>query len=71
MSGIVIVDIDNDYCDELIYSYQIIKEEDESYSVYLSRNVLRGRYIEKNIESFGQAFNVLYDAMEENEGALA
>lgn len=71
MSGIVIVDIDNDYCDELIYSYQIIKEEDETYSIYQSRDVLRGRYIEKNIESFSQAFDSLYAAMEENEGALA
>jgi hypothetical protein len=70
MCGIVIVDVNNDYCDELLYSYQIIKEENDTYSVYVSRDILRGYYAGKNIESFGEAFRLLGETMEENEGIL-
>jgi len=66
--SIVIVDIDNQYCDELLYSYQLCKEEDGSYSVYVSRDILRGFHAGKDIDTFEEAFNLLNDTIKEHEG---
>jgi hypothetical protein len=37
----------------------------------LVNNPKRTKYISKDIDSFGEAFDALYEAMVENEGALA
>lgn len=71
MSGIVIVDVDNEYCDELMYSYQIIKEQDETYTVYVSYDILRGKYLRKKVESLKEAWNILDEEMKNEEFCYA
>ena len=65
--SIVIVDIDNQYEDSLCDSYQLIKEDDETYSVYIAHSILRGRWVARKIESFDEAFILLVDTVKENE----
>lgn len=66
--SIVIVDVDNEYCDELMYSYQLSKDDDGTYSVYVSRDIMRGYHACKGIESFAEAFKELQEAISHNEG---
>jgi hypothetical protein len=67
----VVIDVDNQYCDDLMYSYQLILEDDSTYSVYVSRDVLRGSYEARGVESFSNAFQELVGAMKQHEGELA
>lgn len=64
----VIVDIDNEYCDELIYSYQLVREDDDTFSVYVARDILRGYHVARNIDNFFDAYRILHDEMLINEG---
>ena len=66
--SIVVVDIDNEYCDELMYSYQLCKDDDGTYSVYVSRDIMRGYHACEGIESFAEAFKELQEAISHNEG---
>lgn len=63
----VIVDIDNDYEDSLVDSYQIIKnEEDDTYKVWVSTGMLTG-YVsgpKLGFESFQEAWNHLIQTVE-------
>ncbi len=68
--SLVIVDVDNDYCDELLYSYQIVLEDNGTYSVYVSQDILSGSYAGRNIETFFEAYKILNEAIEEHEGAF-
>lgn len=65
--SIVVCDVDNQYCSDLCYSYQIIKEDNDTYSVYVSYDVFRGKTIAKNLETFQEAFNILSDKIDEVE----
>lgn len=65
--SIVICDVDNQYCDDLSYSYQIVRDNDDTYSVYISYDVFRGRTIAKGLETFQDAWNVLNEEIQETE----
>lgn len=65
--SIVICDVSNQYCDDLDNSYQIVRNDGDTYSVYVSFDVLRGKTIAKGLESFQDAWNVLNDYMQEVE----
>ena len=65
--SIVICDVSNQYCDDLDNSYQIVRNDGDTYSVYVSFDVLRGKTISKGLESFQDAWNVLNDYMQEVE----
>ena len=65
--SIVICDVDNQYCNDLSNSYQIVLDDDETYSVYVSYDVLRGKTAAKNLESFQDAWQVLNDLIQEKE----
>ena len=65
--SIVICDVDNQYCNDLSNSYQIVLDDDETYSVYVSYDVLRGKTVAKNLESFQDAWQVLNDLIQEKE----
>ena len=66
--SIVVVDVDNQYMDgELDHSYQIILENDNTYTVYISYDVLSGRYYGKKIKTFEEAWNCLNECMREEE----
>lgn len=59
----VVVDIDNQYCEELCFSYQITIEDDDTYSVYQSWSVLRGKHLGKGFETLSDAWQCLNEAM--------
>lgn len=63
----VVVDIDNQYCEELCYSYQITIEEDSTYTVYQSWNILRGRYLGRGFATLSEAWQCLNEALAEYE----
>jgi len=65
--SIVICDVSNQYCDDLDNSYQIVRNDDDTYSVYVSFDVFRGKTIAKKLESFQDAWNVLNEYMQEVE----
>ena len=65
--SIVICDVSNQYCDDLDNSYQIVRDDDDTYSVYVSFDVFRGKTIAKGLESFQDAWNVLNEYMQEEE----
>ena len=69
--SIVVIDIDNDYCDELVYSYQLCKDDDGTYSVYVARDFLRGYTAVKSVDTFEEAWNHLKRVLEENEHVYA
>ena len=63
----VIVDIDNEYCYELLFSYQITAEDDGTYNVYQARDFMRGKYMGKGFETLAEAWQCLQEAMDEYE----
>ena len=65
--SIVVCDVDNQYCDDLSCSYQITREDDDTYSVYVSYDVFRGKTIAKKLECFQDAWNVLNEEIQETE----
>ena len=66
--SVVVVDVDNQYMDgELNNSYQIIQESDNTFTVYCSYDVLRGRTYDKGIETFSEAWAQLNECMREEE----
>lgn len=69
--SIVVVDVDNEYCDELMYSYQLCKDEDGTYSVYVSQDIIRGHHYCKEVESFSEAYKELQEAISHYEGVTA
>lgn len=65
--SLVIVDVDSQYCDELCYSYQLIKEDDDTYSVYVARDFLHGYHVARDVDSFFEAYRILHDTIEHHE----
>jgi hypothetical protein len=51
-----------------MYSYQLCKDDDGTYSVYVSRDIMRGYHACEGIESFAEAFKELQEAISHNEG---
>lgn len=68
--SVVVIDISNDYVDDLMYSYQLVKEDDGTFSIWVETNVLRGYYAAKNVDSFIEAYTLLNETVEEKEWAL-
>lgn len=66
--SIVVIDVDNEYCDELMYSYQLSKEDDGTFSVYVSKSFTRGYHYCKEIVSFSEAYKELQEAINHHEG---
>jgi hypothetical protein len=65
--SIVIVDVDNDYCEDLRYSYQLTKDEQGLYSVYINWGFLRGEFAARRLESFADAMAILLRELAERE----
>lgn len=69
--SVVVIDISSDYVDDLMYSYQLVKEDDGSFSIWVETSVLRGYYAAKDVDSFMEAYNILSEVVEEREWALS
>ena len=63
----VVVDVDEQVCDELMYGYQLILDDDGMYKIWVSTGPVRGRYVHENIESFFEAFDLLNKTIMEYE----
>lgn len=63
----VVIDVDNQYCEDLCYSYQVVREDDQTYSVYQSWNILRGKYLGRGFDNLEDAWICLNQAMQEYE----
>ena len=64
----VIVDIDSDYCEDLCFSYQLcLDEQSGTYYVYMETGILRGKYLGRGFETFGEAWACLKEAVAVNE----
>lgn len=63
----VVVDIDNQYEDDLCYGYQLLKEDDSTYSVWVETGVLRGYHAAKGMSSFQEAFDKLQEVFKDKE----
>ena len=64
----VIVDIDNDYCGELLHSYQLCFDEDsQTYYVYRETGLFKGVYEGKGFATFAEAWVCLMKSVAVNE----
>lgn len=63
----VVIDIDEQYCDELMYGYQLIRQDDDTYRIWISTGPLRGCYTGGTFETLSDAFNHLVNVVREKE----
>lgn len=63
--GMVIVNIEDDI---LNYSYQLCKEEDDTYYLYREESPLKGRVVFKDVEDIKDALRLMMDYVYEYEG---
>lgn len=63
----VIVDIDEQYCDELSYGYQLIAEDDGTYTVWVTTGPISGFRSGGRWETLPEAFNHLVSIVREKE----
>ena len=63
--SMVIVNIEDDI---LNYSYQLCKEEDDTYYLYRETSPLKGRVVFKGVEDIKDALRLMMDYVYEYEG---
>ena len=64
----VIVNIEDD---DLDYSYQLCKDDDDTYYLYREEGILRGRTVFKDVEDIKDALRLMMDYVFEYEGVIA
>lgn len=57
--------------DDLNYSYQLCKDDDDTYYLYREEAVLRGRIVFKDVEDIKDALRLMMDYVFEYEGVTA
>lgn len=66
--SMVIVNIEDD---DLDYSYQLCKDDDDTYSLYREESFLKGRTVFKGVEDIKEALRLMMDYVYEYEGITA
>lgn len=56
---------------DLNYSYQLCKDDDDTYYLYREEAVLRGRTVFKGVEDIKDALRLMMDYVFEYEGVIA
>lgn len=64
----VIVDIDDQEEDSLMNGYQLVREDDNTYAIWMSTGPVRGKWLYRGIDTFEEAFDKLYNAVRTTEG---
>lgn len=64
----VIVNIEDD---DLDYSYQLCKDDDDTYYLYRGESILKGRTVFKGVEDIKEALRLMMDYVYEYEGITA
>jgi hypothetical protein len=57
--------------DDLNYSYQLCKDDDDTYYLYREEGILRGRTVFKDVEDIKDALRLMMDYVFEYEGVIA
>jgi hypothetical protein len=57
--------------DDLNYSYQLCKDDDDTYYLYREEGILRGRTVFKDVEDIKDALRLMMDYVFEYEGVTA
>ena len=57
--------------DDLNYSYQLCKDDDDTYYLYREEGILRGRTVFKGVEDIKDALSLMMDYVFEYEGVTA
>jgi len=57
--------------DDLNYSYQLCKDDDDTYYLYREEGILRGRTVFKGVEDIKDALRLMMDYVFEYEGVIA
>jgi hypothetical protein len=57
--------------DDLNYSYQLCKDDDDTYFLYREESALRGRTVFKGVEDIKDALRLMMDYVFEYEGVIA
>ena len=66
--SMVIANIEDD---DLNYSYQLCKDDDDTYYLYREEGILRGRTVFKDVEDIKDALRLMMDYVFEYEGVIA
>ena len=66
--SMVIANIEDD---DLNYSYQLCKDDDDTYYLYREEGILRGRTVFKGVEDIKDALRLMMDYVFEYEGVIA
>ena len=66
--SMVIVNIEDD---DLDYSYQLCKDDDDTYYFYKEESFLKGRTVFKGVEDIKEALRLMMDYVYEYEGITA
>jgi hypothetical protein len=56
--------------DDLDYSYQLCKDDDDTYYLYREEGILTGRTVFKGVEDIKDALRLMMDYVFEYEGVL-
>lgn len=67
--SVVVIDVDNQYCDELNFSYQVVKEDNEKYRIWVSSGLLSGWYLGEGVDG-AHEFETLSEAWEALDSEL-
>jgi len=54
-------------CDEMMYDYQLVEEEDGTYFVWVSTGPLSGYKSSKDIDSLEEAVNKMFETIKDKE----
>jgi len=57
--------------DDLNYSYQLCKDDDDTYYLYREEGILRGRTVFKGVEDIKDALRLMMDYVFEYEEVIA
>jgi hypothetical protein len=57
--------------DDLNYSYQLCKDDDDTYYLWRSSGFLNGRVVFKDVEDIKDALRLMMDYVFEYEGVIA
>ena len=66
--SMVIANIEDD---DLNYSYQLCKDDDDTYYLWRSSGLLNGRVVFKDVEDIKDALRLMMDYVFEYEGVIA
>lgn len=66
--GAIVANIEDD---ELLYSYQLCRDDDGTYYLYVESSPLRGKKVFRQVEDLDEALRKMMSTIEHMEGMFA